>query len=454
MPRVYRPDEKIKGYTILRHLNSGGMAISYEAKTREGQSVFFKQYKSPTIRVEWYKGYIAYQKELKQRIDTPPTCNFCYRFLDAFEEARCYFQVFEFLDHSWSLQQVFDKVQKKPATVSWESRVIMSKVLLGGINALHKQNIVHSDLKPDNIMLIEDKTIAMRYRLKIIDMDFSILADRQPPWHGHEGYFGTPGYLSPEHLRNEVPRLASDVYTCGLMLYELLAGGHPYLFDDMDPYRSAVLKRTAKMPKLIGTMNAPATNAAVQEMIFRCLEPNPANRPTALEVQHALTGTPPPPVSPLPPPIAFKKEPSPLPVAAHAVPAVPSPPRTPPLWDAETPEAPVKADPAPAIMPTTGVLTLIARDGKELAFRVRTDMGSALCSQLYRDDSVYWGSVQFTLDFTDGAWCVIPRVGVKNDTLLNGKLVAASTPLKTGDQLAVGRAAKGVSKTPLAVRIS
>lgn len=55
MPRVYRPDEKIKGYTILRHLNSGGMAISYEARNREGQSVFFKQYKSPTIRVNGTK---------------------------------------------------------------------------------------------------------------------------------------------------------------------------------------------------------------------------------------------------------------------------------------------------------------------------------------------------------------------------------------------------------------
>jgi serine/threonine protein kinase len=442
MPRVYRPDEKIKGYTILRHLNSGGMAISYEARNPEGQSVFFKQYKSPTIRVEWYKGYIAYQKELKARIDAPPTCNFCYRFLDAFEEARCYFQVFEFLDHSWSLQQVFDKVHKKPATVSWESRVIMSKVLLGGINALAKQNVVHSDLKPDNIMLIEDKTIAMRYRLKIIDMDFSILADRQPPWHGHEGYFGTPGYLSPEHLRNEVPQLASDVYTCGLMLYELLAGGHPYLFEDMEPYRNAVLKRTAKPPKLIGTMNAPATNAAVQEMIFRCLEPNPANRPTALEVHHALNGTPPP-AFPAPPPITFKREPPPKPVAPAPLPVAEL-----------AAEEPAKSEPAPAIVPTTGVLTLIARDGKELAFRVRTDMGSALCSQLYRDDSVYWGSVQFTLDFADGAWSVIPRPGTKNDTLLNGKLVADRTALKTGDQLAVGRAAKGVSKTPLAVRIT
>jgi eukaryotic-like serine/threonine-protein kinase len=55
----------------------------------------------------------------------------------------------------------------------------------------------------------------MKYRLKIIDMDFSFFTDKKAPWDGHEGYFGTPGYMSPEHMTRQVPGPASDVFTLG-----------------------------------------------------------------------------------------------------------------------------------------------------------------------------------------------------------------------------------------------
>jgi serine/threonine protein kinase len=52
-------------------------------------------------------------------------------------------------------------------------------------------------------------------------MDFSLLSDQRAPWHGHQGYVGTDNYRSPEHMtRGRLPGLASDVFTCGLMLYE------------------------------------------------------------------------------------------------------------------------------------------------------------------------------------------------------------------------------------------
>jgi serine/threonine protein kinase len=86
----------------------------------------------------------------------------------------------------------------------------------GGDRALHESKIVHADLKPANAYLIEDATIGSGYQLKLIDMDFSLLADRRAPWHGFQGYVGTDNYRSPEHLtRGAVPGLASDVFTCG-----------------------------------------------------------------------------------------------------------------------------------------------------------------------------------------------------------------------------------------------
>ena len=111
---------------------------------------------------------------------------------------------------------------------------------MAGIAALHESKIVHADLKPANAYLIKDPTIGSGYQLKLIDMDFSLLADRRAPWHGFQGYVGTDNYRSPEHLtRGAVPGLASDVFTCGLILYELLAGEHPYWSEDQARVRAA-----------------------------------------------------------------------------------------------------------------------------------------------------------------------------------------------------------------------
>ena len=217
-------------------LTTGNNSVSYAARTSSGDKVFFKLYQSPSVRVPWYKPFVQHQKELKERVESGPCRQFCYRFLGGFEYERKYHQVFEFLDRSHSLAQILDKIKTNPSAVNWEQRELMAKVLVAGINQLHVARIVHADLKPDNVMLIEDPSVGMKYRLKIIDMDFSFFTDKKAPWDGHEGYFGTPGYMSPEHMTRKVPLPASDVFTLGMMLYQLLAQGHPYLFDEAEKY--------------------------------------------------------------------------------------------------------------------------------------------------------------------------------------------------------------------------
>jgi serine/threonine protein kinase len=100
--------------------------------------------------------------------------------------------------------------------------------MMMGMAALHAQRIVHTDLKPDNLMLIPNPHKAGSFYLKLIDLDWSIFSDRKAPWDGEEGYVGTPGYMSPEHIAQKVPKEHSDVFTCALMLGELLGQGHPF----------------------------------------------------------------------------------------------------------------------------------------------------------------------------------------------------------------------------------
>jgi eukaryotic-like serine/threonine-protein kinase len=249
MAKKLKVGDTVRGYRIVKIFGPGMMAISYAAKGPAGEKVFFKQYKSPAPTVVWYPAFVAYQKELAARVRRGKAAHFAVRQLAAFEErwgGRCYFQAYEFVENGGDLQSALDREReqhqrtksapaREPAV--WARHVTWAKVLTAAVAALHESNVVHADLKPANAYLIEDSTIGAGYQLKLIDMDFSLLTDQRAPWHGFQAYVGTDNYRSPEHLtRGAVPSTASDVFTCGLMLYELLAGQHPYFCDEQAEY--------------------------------------------------------------------------------------------------------------------------------------------------------------------------------------------------------------------------
>jgi serine/threonine protein kinase len=293
-----------------------------------------------------------------------------------------------------------------------------------GMAALHEAKIVHADLKPANAYLIQDPTIGAGYQIKLIDMDFSLLADRRAPWHGHQGYVGTDNYRSPEHMiRGAVPGLASDVFTCGLILYELLAGYHPYWTEDQAEYAKLVQSHAAKPPALAGPMPTPASNAEVSAALHRCLSPDPAARPTAAELRSILSGR------------------SAAASAAKAGPAGAGP-------TASGGSAPR----SPADLIVSDRMELLGPNGRTMQIGVRTELGKTLVRQ-FGPDSEFWDSRQCVLERQSGKqWVVTPIEGATNETLVNGKALRAPHPLRQGDLIAVGREAKGIVKMPLTVR--
>jgi len=426
MAKKLKVGDKIHGYRITKVFGPGMMAISYAAQAPSGTKVFFKQYKSPAPTVVWYDAFVAYQKELAARVSSGKAANLAVRQLDAFEEAwggPCYFQAFELVQGA-DLQHVLDhereqhrltKVAPARDPAVWARHVTWSKVLLAAVAALHESRVVHADLKPANAYLVEDKTIGSGHQLKLIDMDFSLLSDRRAPWHGFQGYVGTDNYRSPEHLtRGSIPAMASDVFTCGLMLYELLAGEHPYWRDDQAEYAALVRAYAAKPPALLGVMPAPARNAEVSAALHRCLSPDPAARPTAAALADMLSGRGAKPVAP------------PKPTAARTV----------------SVGAPLVSD----------GIELVGPDGRSLQIGVRTELGKALVRQ-FGPDGEFWDLRQCVLERSDGRqWVISPVAGAANDTLVNGQTLVAPQTLRQGDQVAVGRQAKGVMKLPLTAR--
>jgi hypothetical protein len=448
MAKKLKVGDTLHGYRITKVFGPGMMAISYAAQTRAGEKVFFKQYKSPAPTVVWYPAFVAYQKELAARVAGGPAAHLAVRQLDGFEEAwggRCYFQVFEFVDRGGDMQQLLDVEREHHRRTSsapardpsvWARHVTWSRVLVSAIAALHESRVVHADLKPANVYLVKDPSIASGYQLKLIDMDFSLLSDRRAPWHGHQGYVGSDNYRSPEHLeRGKVPTPASDVFTCGLILYELLAGEHPYWRDDQAEYARLVMAHAAKPPALLATMPAPAANAEVSAILHRCLSPDPAARPSAVELRAVLSGR----------AAAGAAAPAPAPAAAGTAPAA-----TAPMAARAAPTA-AAAGPAGEPLVADGI-ELLGPGGRAIQVGVRTELGKALVRQ-FGPDAEYWDQRQCVLERRAGRqWVVLPLEGTTNETLVNGQAITGPRTLRQGDLIGVGRQVKGVVKMPLTVR--
>jgi eukaryotic-like serine/threonine-protein kinase len=456
MAKKLRVGDSIREYRVTKIFGPGMMAISYAADGPGGVKVFLKQYKSPSPAVIWYPQFVEYQQELSRRVRDGKAARYAVRLIDAFEETwggRTYFAAFELVDNARDLEHMLEeereihKRTRVPPTQDpavWARHVTWAKVFMAGIAALHESKIVHADLKPANALMIKDPSLSAGYELKLIDMDFSLLADRKAPWHGHQSYIGTDNYRSPEHMtRGAVPGTASDMFTSGLILYELLVGVHPYWQEDQAEYAARVRAYDVKPPALLGMMPPPADNAEVSAVLHRCLSPDRAARPTAQQVRAALSGR------------ATKSVSSPTSVAAAAPTSSATRTAARPATGAPAATRPA-ASPAPVAVAgaklTSNRIRLVAPGGESLAVGIRTEIGKPLLRR-FGGDAEFWDDKQCIVERRpDGQWIVLPAAGTVNETLLNGAPLTTPRPLNDGDVLAAGRSAKGISKLPLTAR--
>src|SRR5512140_805789 len=151
--------------------------------------------------------------------------------------------------------------------------------LAAGLAAAHARGIVHRDLKPENLFVCADG------RLKILDFGLARLAA-----DGQEvqtltltgAVFGTPGYLSPEQARGERAGAASDVFSAGAVIYELLTGARAFPGATLvEAGHAALHAQPAPLPS--------AVPAGLSAVVMRALEKDPARRfPSAVELAAAL----------------------------------------------------------------------------------------------------------------------------------------------------------------------
>ena len=159
--------------------------------------------------------------------------------------------------------------------------------LCEALQAAHSQGIIHRDLKPANLMVVESDT--PYEKMKVMDFGLAKLIDsggrsmQKVSETGSEFAVGTPGYISPEQVRGEDMDRRSDLYSVGVILFELLTGRLPFTGDEtMD----VLLAHAQSAPPGFAEIGASGLVApAVEEVVMSCLAKQPADRPnSALEL--------------------------------------------------------------------------------------------------------------------------------------------------------------------------
>jgi hypothetical protein len=162
----------------------------------------------------------------------------------------------------------------------------------GAVGAAHAKQVIHRDLKPDNLFLIADPNRPGRERVKVLDFGIAKLSGEVDPGvvRTQTGAFlGTPTYMSPEQCRGGSVDARSDVYALGIIVYEMLCGQPPFVSPGFGEVMSMHLTAAPAPPRL---HNADIPEA-LEALILRAIAKEPERRFASMaELQEALLGLP------------------------------------------------------------------------------------------------------------------------------------------------------------------
>ena len=286
-------------YRIIALLGKGGMGEVYRADDLTlGQPVALKFLPDEAARDQALLARFKNEVRIARRVSHPNVC----RVYDVGDVEGHTFFTMEYVDGE-DLASLLRRIGRLPE----DKALDIARQLCAGLAAAHTKGVLHRDLKPANIMLDG------RGQVVVTDFGLAGVADQI---HGAEVRSGTPAYMAPEQLAGKEVSTRSDIYSLGLVLYEVFTGKRAFSEKTGEKLRGGAEKTLSRPSSVVKNLNP-----VIERVILRCLEREASARPaTVLSVAAALPGG-----DPLAAALAAGETPSPQLVAASGETARTSP---------------------------------------------------------------------------------------------------------------------------------
>ncbi len=274
-------DEVFNGkWRVLSVLGSGGVSTVYKARSlADDRLVAIKVISAGRMRDEELIKRFMREARMTSRLDHPNAVKVYEWGLDERERP---FMVIEYLDG-----ESLDRRIARHRGIRYKVALGIMQQICSAVSKAHSLGIIHRDLKPGNIMLICDELNAEMVKV----VDFGIAKLETPA--GDEGgikeaaltrdgaIMGTPLYMAPEQLRGKKADVRSDIYSLGLILYEMLTGIHPFSSRNTAEIVIGHLNQVPSAPFIVrADLAIPET---ISQVAMWALAKNPWERPVNVE---------------------------------------------------------------------------------------------------------------------------------------------------------------------------
>jgi len=279
------PGREIGPYQIIRHIGTGGMGEVYLAHdSRLDRPVALKVIRAGLI----FDEALLRRFQTEARVASALNQANILTVYEIGQDDEIFFIATEFIDG----QTIRERI--RAADLTLKDVLEIAGQLLSGLEAAHATGIIHRDIKPENVIQRHDGVV------KILDFGIAKLLEKSSPENssttspvvrtetGVGVMLGTIGYMSPEQVRGLTVDVRTDIWSCGVVLYEMLGGQRP--FDGQTNADTLVTMLEREPEPLFGTgSKAPTALRQIQVVIDKALSKEPSARyQTAAEMRASL----------------------------------------------------------------------------------------------------------------------------------------------------------------------
>ena len=247
-------------YELFERIGEGGMSVVYKAKDKLlNRFVAIKILKPQFINDHKFIDSFRRESQAAASMSHPNIVNI----YDVGREGNIHYIVMELIEG-----RTLSDYIKAQGAMSYPKVIALSKQIAAALSFAHKNHIIHRDVKPHNVMITPNGTA------KITDFGIAKAVNAATIVDNTEGIIGSVHYFSPEQARGGYVDEKSDIYSLGIVMYEMLTGRVP--FDGDNPVNIALMHINGEMvPPSKITAGVPP---ALEHIIMKCTDKYPVNR--------------------------------------------------------------------------------------------------------------------------------------------------------------------------------